>query len=82
MAKTKISVTVDSRLVEQVDALDIDASRSEVVEMALEHWLRSRRLEALDRGVEEYYRNLTPREQEEDAEWAALAADAVDDAWS
>ncbi len=81
MPKTKISVTVDSRLIEKVDQLDIDASRSEIVEMALQRWLRDQRLESLDRAIEEYYRELTQGEQKEDAEWAALSASAVDESW-
>lgn len=81
MPKTKISVTVDARLVERIDRLDTDASRSEIVEVALEAWLRNQKLRALDRAIEDYYRQLTPREQEEDAEWAALSADAVDETW-
>ncbi len=81
MPKTKISVTVDSKLVDKVDQLDIDASRSEIVEMALGHWLRNQRAESLNRAIEEYYRELTKDEQKEDAEWAALSASAVDEAW-
>ena len=81
MPKTKISVTVDSTLVEKVDQLDIDASRSEIVEMALEGWLRNQRVESLDRAIEEYYREFTKDEQKEDAEWAALSASAVDETW-
>ena len=81
MPKTKISVTVDSTLVEKVDQLDIDASRSEIVEMALERWLRDKRLEALSSAIEKYYRGLTRREQKDDTEWAALSASAVDETW-
>ena len=81
MPKTKISVTVDSTLVEEVDQLDINASRSEIVEMALERWLRNQRVESLGRAIEEYYRELTKDEQKDDAEWAALSASAVDETW-
>ena len=81
MPKTKISVTVESTLVEQVDRLEIEASRSEIVEMALEGWLRSRKLASLNRAVEEYYRGLTSRDREEDAEWTSIAADAIDETW-
>lgn len=81
MPKTKISVTVESTLVEQVDELDIDASRSEIVEMALEGWLRTRKLASLNRAVEEYYQALTTRDRKEDAEWASMAADATDETW-
>ena len=81
MPKTKISVTVESTLVEKVDQLDIDASRSEIVEMALERWLRSQRVESLERAIETYYREVTKDEQKEDAEWAALSANAIDETW-
>jgi metal-responsive CopG/Arc/MetJ family transcriptional regulator len=81
MPKTKISVTVDSTLVEKVDQLDIDASRSEIVQMALERWLRNQRVESLERAIEEYYREVTKDEQKEDAEWAALSASAIDETW-
>ena len=81
MPKTKISVTVDSTLVEKVDQLDIDASRSEIVEMALERWLRNQSMESLERAIEEYYREVTKDEHKEDAEWAALSASAIDETW-
>lgn len=81
MPKTKISVTVDSTLVEKLNRLDIEASRSEVVEMALERWLRDQQRELLGSAIEEYYRRLTESEQKEDAEWAALSASAIDETW-
>ncbi len=81
MPKTKISVTVDSVLVERVDELAIGASRSEIVETALECWLRDRRVESLERAIETYYRDRTADEQKEDAEWAALSANAFDETW-
>ena len=81
MRKTKISVTVDSTLVEKVDQLDIDASRSQIVEMALERWLRDQRFQSLGSAIEAYYRGLTKDEQNEDSEWAALSASAVDETW-
>ena len=81
MPKTKISVTVESTLVEKVDQLDIDASRSEIVEMALERWLRNQRAESLERAIEKYYREVTKDERKEDAEWAALSASAIDETW-
>ena len=81
MPKTKISVTVESTLVEKVDQLDIDASRSEIVEMALERWLRNQRVESLERAIEKYYQEVTKDEQKEDAEWASLSASAIDETW-
>ena len=81
MPKTKISVTVDSTLVEKVDQLDIDASRSKIVEMALERWLRNQKVESLERAIEKYYREVTKNARKEDAEWAALSASAIDETW-
>jgi metal-responsive CopG/Arc/MetJ family transcriptional regulator len=81
MPKTKISVTVDSVLVEEIDRVSTDVSRSEVVEMALASWLRNRRSESLERAVEEYYRGLTEAERTEDSEWATLSGRAVDKIW-
>jgi hypothetical protein len=72
---------VDSTLVEKVDQLDVDASRSEIVEMALERWLRDRRLESLSNAIEAYYRARTKSEQKDDAEWAAISASAVNETW-
>ena len=81
MAKTKISVTVDSTLVEEIDQLDIDASRSEIVETALARWLGDRRRQTLESEIERYYRELTRKEQDEDAEWAADSASSLNETW-
>lgn len=61
--------------------MDVDASRSEIVELALEQWLRDRRAQSLARAVEKYYRELTNVEKQEDAEWAALSSSAIDETW-
>ena len=81
MPKTKISVTVDSDLVKQLDEIAVDRSRSEIVELALSRWLRDRKLEALSSAVEDYYRSMTSRERREDSQWAQMAADAIDEPW-
>lgn len=74
-------VTVDSALVEKVDQLNIDASRSEIVELALKRWLRERRLEALSCAIEEYYRELPKGERKESVELSALSAGADIQTW-
>lgn len=81
MPKTKISITVESALVEQIDELGVEASRSEIVEKAIESWLRRRKQASLNRAVEAYYQELTNRDREEDAEWASIAADAIGETW-
>lgn len=81
MAKTKISVTVDSKLIEEIDRLDVDASRSEIVEAALARWLGNRRRQTLESEIEQYYRELTRGEQDEDAEWAATSAGSLKETW-
>ena len=65
MPKTKISVTVDSELVEKVDQLDIDASRSEIVELApnaelVERWKEPDVVADAVRRVREFLRRHTP----------------------
>ena len=82
MSKAKLSVTVDSRLVEELDELAEDSSRSRVVEQALMTWLRDRRRRRLENAIEQYYLDMVPAEREEDADWAELAAESVDRSWS
>ena len=82
MSKAKLSVTVDSRLVEELDELARDSSRSRVVEQALTSWLRERRRRRLENAIERYYADMAPKERAEDAEWAELAAESLDRSWS
>jgi metal-responsive CopG/Arc/MetJ family transcriptional regulator len=82
MSKAKLSVTVDSRLVEELDELAQDSSRSRVVEQALTSWLRERRRRRLEHEIERYYADMAPAEQAENAEWAELAAESLDRSWS
>ncbi len=81
MPKTKISVTVDAKLVREVDRSAKVASRSEIVEMALASWLRDRRLRRLEEETERYYAGLSRDEAEEDADWADLSLRSLGDAW-
>jgi metal-responsive CopG/Arc/MetJ family transcriptional regulator len=82
MSKAKLSVTVDSRLVEELDELAQDSSRSRVVEQALTSWLRERRRRRLEHEIERYYADMAPAEQAENAEWAELSAESLDRSWS
>ena len=81
MPKTKISVTVEGSLLEQVDRMARGASRSEIVENALATWLRSRRRESLEKAIEIYYLSLGAADRDEDAEWAELSGSLARESW-
>jgi metal-responsive CopG/Arc/MetJ family transcriptional regulator len=68
--KAKISVTVRSDLLDEIDRLAGARGRSLVVEEALSWWVRRRKQAALDRAIETYYRALTAEERREDEAWA------------
>jgi metal-responsive CopG/Arc/MetJ family transcriptional regulator len=81
MPKTKVSVTVEGSLLQQVEQMARGASRSEVVEIALASWLRNRRRERLEEEIELYYRSLSAAEGEEDAAWAELSGQMLGESW-
>jgi metal-responsive CopG/Arc/MetJ family transcriptional regulator len=81
MPKTKVSVTVEGSLLQQVEQMARGASRSEVFEIALASWLRNRRRERLEEEIELYYRSLSASEGEEDAAWAELSGQMLGESW-
>ncbi len=76
-AKAKISVTVRSDLLSEIDRVAGRGGRSTVVEEALSWWLRRRKQAALDRAIESYYRALAASERREDEDWAGLGDETV-----
>jgi metal-responsive CopG/Arc/MetJ family transcriptional regulator len=82
MAKAKISVTVHPALLESAEQLAPGASRSEVFERALEHWVRHARSASLAKETEAYYPAQRDDERQEDEQWAELAAAHIDESWS
>ncbi len=68
--KAKISVSISKRLLDELDRRVSDRGRSEVIEAALEWWLRSKKKAGIDAEVERYYRSLTSAEEIEDRAWA------------
>ena len=82
MPKTKLSVTVDARLVDELDELAADSNRSRIVEQALAAWLRDRRRQRLEQETERYYLEMTEEERAEDAEWADLGKQSLERTWS
>jgi len=81
MPKTKVSVTIEGALLQQVERMASGASRSEVVEIALASWVRNRRRERLEEEIEIYYRSLGAAENEEDASWADLSGRLLGESW-
>ncbi len=79
--KTKISITVRSDLLSEIDRACTRGGRSTVVEEALSWWLRRRKQAALDRAIESYYRALKASEQREDERWAGLFGDEAARQW-
>lgn len=80
-AKKKVSVTVSEDLLEEVDRVAGALSRSVVFEQALVSWLRQHRQTKLDYAIEHYYLSLSQKEKEEDAAWAALGDNTVQNSW-
>jgi metal-responsive CopG/Arc/MetJ family transcriptional regulator len=79
--KTKVSVSVQTNLLREIDRLGGEMSRSAIFEQALVGWLRRHRQARLDHAIEDYYRSLTASEQREDAAWAGLGDEAVRRNW-
>lgn len=82
--KAKVTVSLSPDVVRQLDALRQGRearSRSQLIEEALRRWLEERVQRDLERQTEEYYRSLSPAEQEEDKEWSAIAAEAATRLW-
>ena len=77
MPKTKLSITLESGLVEQVQALTGAPNRSESIERALRSWLARAAHDRLDAETERYYRGMDASEAEEDAAWTRLGDEAL-----
>ena len=81
MAKTKLSVTVETSVVKALNRASQNSSRSEIVELALVRWLRDQKRKELDEDIERYYKEMTPEEREEDREWAEMGYQAIGKTW-
>lgn len=82
--KEKVTVSLDSALVKAVDQ-EVRAqhagSRSAVVEEALRLWRIEQQRLAIERGVEDYYRGRSQKEQREDRAWARFATQRARRLW-
>jgi metal-responsive CopG/Arc/MetJ family transcriptional regulator len=82
MAKCKVSVTVDTKLIERVDATAGTSSRSQIVEQALAFWIRSQRRRQLETDIERYYEDMSKEERAEDTAWAERGLRSLTKTWS
>lgn len=82
MAKNKISVTVDTKIVERVDQLAGPSTRSQVVEEALSLWIRNRRNQRLMDEVEQYYSSMDEQSRSEDETWAEMSHAEIAKTWA
>ena len=73
MPKCKVSVTVDTKIMERLDEVAGESTRSQIVEEALALWIRNRRRMQLETDTEKYYADMSPAEHAEDADWAEQA---------
>jgi metal-responsive CopG/Arc/MetJ family transcriptional regulator len=80
-AKTKVSVSIRTQLLREVQRVAGGVNRSAIFDQALAHWLRERRQIQLDRAIEDYYTSLTAAERAEDDAWADTADDTVRRVW-
>ncbi len=82
--KAKITVTLSSDLVDQIDQL-LDSpearSRSRLVEEAVRQWLRDQAKRELERQTEEYYLSLSRAERNEDRQWSKIATRSAKRLW-
>lgn len=81
MSKSKVSVTIDDRVLARVDRIADDSSRSEIFERALKNWLTDRRRRQLEDEIAAYYEDLGDAERDDDQEWAELSARNVGKTW-
>jgi metal-responsive CopG/Arc/MetJ family transcriptional regulator len=83
--KAKITVTLSSDLVRQIDQL-LDSpeasSRSQLIEEAVRRWLRDQAQKELERQTEEYYLSLSKAERNEDKQWSKIAARSALRLWN
>lgn len=82
--KSKITVTLSPDLVRQLDAFlhsPEAGSRSQLVEEALNLWLRDHAQQELERQMEAYYRSLSKAERKEDRQWTKIAARSAKRHW-
>ena len=82
MSKSKVSVTIDDRVLARVDRIADGGSRSEIIERALKSWLSDQRRLKLEDEIAAYDEGLGAAERDEDREWAELSARHLGKSWN
>ena len=82
MPKCKVSVTVDTRLMAQLDQAAGESTRSQIVEEAIALWIRNRRRRKLEADTEKYYADMSLEERAEDADWAEQGLSSLSRTWN
>jgi metal-responsive CopG/Arc/MetJ family transcriptional regulator len=80
--KTKVSVSVNTHLLREVQRVAGGTNRSAIFDQALAHWLRERRHVQLERAIEDYYEAQTAAERADDDAWAETGDDTVRRVWN
>lgn len=82
--KVRVTASLDPALIQAIDELAKEAghaSRSRLIEEALQHWIAEQRRCDLEQQIERYYLSLSEAEREEDREWAEGASHAATRLW-
>ena len=81
MAKRKVSMTPDAELVERLDEVAGESTRSQIVEEALAISIRNRRRGQFETDIEEYYADMSIAEWAEDRGWAERGLGCLTRTW-
>ena len=81
MAKRKVSVTIDAKLIERIDEVAGESTRSQVIEEALVLWIRNRRRRQLETDIEKYFADMSLAERAEDRGWAERGLGCLTRTW-
>ena len=82
--KAKITITLSTDLVDQIDHLRESpeaGSRSRLIEEAVRRWLHDQAQKELERQTEEYYHSLSRAERSEDRQWSRISARSARHLW-
>ena len=83
--KAKVTLSLDAVLVATVDQqvrAHVAASRSAAVETALRCWQREHQQQAIEQGIEAYYRSCSTGDRREARAWSRLASRAARQLWN
>ena len=83
-ARVRVTTSLDATLVKALDKVAKTmghASRSRLVEEALQRWVAEQKRRQVEEEIEQYYLPLSEAEREEDRQWAVGASHAASRHW-